>query len=78
MDFALSPEQLELSRAVFDFARAQLNDDLAARDGSGSFSRELWQKSAQFGLLGLPIPVEYGGQGQYLLTTIVAMGALGR
>jgi alkylation response protein AidB-like acyl-CoA dehydrogenase len=78
MDFALSPEQLELSRAVFDFARAQLNDDLAARDGSGSFSRELWQKSAQFGLLGLPIPVEYGGQGQDLLTTIVAMEALGR
>lgn len=78
MDFALSPEQLELSGAVFDFAREQLNDDLAARDGSGSFSLELWQKCAQFGLLGLPIPVEYGGQGQDLLTTIVAMEALGR
>jgi alkylation response protein AidB-like acyl-CoA dehydrogenase len=51
---------------------------LVARDGSGSFSRELWQKCAQFGLLGLPIPVEYGGQGQDLLTTIVAMEALGR
>ena len=78
MDFALSAEQLELSRVVFDFAREQLNDDLAARDGNGSFSRELWQKCAQFGLLGLPIPVEYGGQGQDLLTTIVAMEALGR
>ena len=78
MDFALSAEQLELSRVVFDFAREQLNDDLAARDGNGSFSRELWQKCAQFGLLGLPIPVEYGGQGRDLLTTIVAMEALGR
>jgi alkylation response protein AidB-like acyl-CoA dehydrogenase len=78
MDFALSPEQLELRRAVFDFAREQLNDDLAARDGSGTFSRELWQKCATFGLLGLPIPAEYGGQGQDLLTTIVAMEALGR
>ena len=78
MDFALSTQQHELSRAVFDFAREQLNDDLAARDGSSSFSRELWQKCAQFGLLGLPIPVEYGGQGQDLLTTIVAMEALGR
>jgi alkylation response protein AidB-like acyl-CoA dehydrogenase len=78
MDFALSNDQLDLSRAVFEFAREQLNDDLAARDASGSFSRELWQKCAQFGLLGLPIPVEYGGQGQDLLTTIVAMEALGR
>jgi len=78
MDFALSTEQLALSRAVLDFAREQLNDDLAARDGNGSFSRELWHKCAQFGLLGLPIPVEYGGQGQDLLTTIVAMEALGR
>jgi alkylation response protein AidB-like acyl-CoA dehydrogenase len=78
MDFALSPEQQELSRAVFDFARDQLDDALAARERSGVFSRELWQKCAQFGLLGLPIPVQYGGQGQDLLTTIVAMEALGR
>jgi alkylation response protein AidB-like acyl-CoA dehydrogenase len=78
MDFALSPEQLELSRAVFDFAREQLDDDLMTRDSNGLFSRELWEKCAQFGLLGLPIPVDYGGQGQDLLTTIVAMEALGR
>jgi alkylation response protein AidB-like acyl-CoA dehydrogenase len=78
MDFALNSEQLELSRAVFEFAREQLNADLPARDSTGSFSRELWLKCAQFGLLGLPIPVEYGGQGQDLLTSIVAMEALGR
>jgi len=78
LDFALSPEQKELSRAVFEFACDHLNDDLATRDGNGWFSRELWQKCAEFGLLGLPIPLEYGGQGQDLLTTIVAMEALGR
>jgi alkylation response protein AidB-like acyl-CoA dehydrogenase len=78
MDFALSSEQLELSHAVLDFARQYLNDDLIARDHNGSFSRELWNKCAEFGLLGLPIPVEYGGQGQDLLTAIIAMEALGR
>jgi len=78
MDFALSNEQIELSRAVFDFACEELDDNLMARDSEGLFSRELWQKCAKFGLLGLPIPVEYGGQGQDLLTTIVAMEALGR
>jgi alkylation response protein AidB-like acyl-CoA dehydrogenase len=78
MDFALSAEQLELSCAVYDFARQQLNDDLTLRDSNGLFSRELWLKCAEFGLLGLPIPAEYGGQGQDLITTIVAMEALGK
>jgi len=78
MDFELTLEQRELSRAVFAFARGQLNADLETHDDAGSFPREEWMKCAQFGLLGLPIPAEYGGQGQDLLTTIVAMEALGR
>jgi hypothetical protein len=46
MDFALSPEQRELSRAVFDFAREQLDDDVMTRDSTGSFSRELCDNRA--------------------------------
>ena len=78
MDFALSDEQVELSKAVFEFARDALNDGLEAHDDAGEFPRESWKKCAEFGLLGLPIPAEYGGQGQDLLTTSVAMEALGR
>jgi hypothetical protein len=78
MDFGLSPEQAELKRAVLEFARRELNDDLAKRDEAGTFSRAAWSKCAGFGLLGLPVPAEYGGQGQDLLTTTVAMEALGQ
>ena len=77
MDFGLSPEQEELSRAVREFARGELNADLEARDHAGTFPRECWTKCAEFGILGLPIPAAYGGQGMDLLTTTVAMEALG-
>ena len=78
MDLELSPEQRELHDAVLEFARAELNDDLENRDASACFPRECWKKCAEYGLLGLPVPAEYGGQGQDLLTTTVAMEALGR
>ncbi len=78
MDLELSDEQRELYDAVLAFARAELNHDLEARDAEARFPRDCWQKCAEFGLLGLPVPVEYGGQGQDLLTTTVAMEALGR
>ena len=78
MDLELSGEQRELHDAVLEFARAELNHDLEARDQAGCFPRDCWKKCADFGLLGLPIPSEYGGQGQDLLTTTVAMEALGR
>ncbi len=78
MDLELSPAQSELYDAVLTFARAELNQDLERRDAEGRFPRDCWTKCAEFGLLGLPIPAEYGGQGQDLLTTTVAMEALGR
>jgi len=54
MDFSWSEEQLELRRAVIEFAQKELNDDLITRDKNSNFSFELWQKCADFGILGLP------------------------
>ena len=77
MDFELSSEQQELRSAVRTFGREQLNDGLEARDDAGTFSRDAWMKCAEFGVLGLPVPAEYGGQGLDLVTTTIAMEALG-
>ncbi|MFI5372272.1 MAG: acyl-CoA dehydrogenase family protein [Candidatus Eisenbacteria bacterium] len=78
MDFGLSVEQRELVDAVLAFARDELRSDLASLDAGDGFDREGWRRAAAFGIHGLPIPVEYGGQGRDLLTTLVAMEALGR
>jgi hypothetical protein len=77
MDFSWSPQQLEFRQAVIDFARRSLRDDVIGRDRSESFAREHWRLCGEFGLLGLPFPEAYGGGGSDILTTVLAMEALG-
>src|SRR5262245_11101640 len=77
MDFALSEEQRRWHDAAVRFARESLVDDLIGRDERREFWREGWRRCAQFGIQGLPVPVEYGGQGQDLPVTIAAMEGLG-
>ncbi len=77
MDFALTPEQEELRQATIDFASAQLNDNLAERERSSYFSRDDWRKCADFGILGLNVPEEYGGQARDIVTTVAVLEALG-
>jgi L-prolyl-PCP dehydrogenase len=77
MDFSFSPEQIELRRAVAQFAQAELNRNLTEDDREGRFTRDKWTAAARFGLQGLPLPEEYGGLGRDLLTTVCAMEGLG-
>ena len=79
MDFALTAEQTAWQDAAIKFAREQLHADLDLdrRDEVREFWQVGWERCARFGLQGLPIPSEYGGQGLGLPTTIAAMEGLG-
>lgn len=77
MDFSLSAEQEELKAAAVDFARRELDQDLARREEAGEFSPRAWRACAKFGIQGLPIPAELGGAGADILTTVLVMEALG-
>jgi alkylation response protein AidB-like acyl-CoA dehydrogenase len=77
MDFSLSAEQRELKEAAVAFARAKLNQDLAKREEAGEFPVEAWQACARFGVQGLPVPVDLGGGGGDIVTTVLVMEALG-
>lgn len=77
MDFSWSTEQLEFRQAVIEFAQKALKDDLIARDRTSTFSHEFWKKCGEFGIQGLPFPEELGGSGNDIMTTILAMEALG-
>ena len=77
MDFRLTEEQQAFRDAVVEFARNELGGELMERDREARFSPESWQKCADFGLLGLPIPEEYGGAGSDILTTLLAFEGLG-
>ncbi len=77
MDFAWSAEQKELRQGILEMARGSLNDGLRERDERGEFNREGWQKCAEAGIHGLPMPAEYGGLGLDALTTVGVLERLG-
>src|SRR5690348_1574545 len=70
-------EQIALRQAVMKFAKQELNDKLIERDRNELFCLDAWRKCAEFGILGLPIPEQYGGGGEDILTTVCALEALG-
>lgn len=77
MDFSWSEEQLEYRRAAVEFARGELNAGLRDRDRRSEFSRRNWEKCAEFGLQGLPLPELYGGTNTDILTTMLVMEGMG-
>lgn len=77
MNFDLSDKQRDWHDRAVHFARERLIDDIIARDERREFWREGWTRCAEFGIQGLPIPVEYGGRGEDLAVTIAAMEGLG-
>jgi L-prolyl-PCP dehydrogenase len=77
MDFAWNEEQIALKNAVIQFAEKALNDDVAGRDRRAEFSWEGWKKCAEFGIPGLPAPLEYGGGGSDALSIVCALEGLG-
>lgn len=78
MDFSFTPEQEAFGERVAHFARIDLAaPDLVRRDLECELSRELWKKCARFGIQGLPFPKRYGGGEQDIITTVLAMEALG-
>jgi alkylation response protein AidB-like acyl-CoA dehydrogenase len=77
MDFSWTEEQLALKDSVIKFANKELNDNLINRDKNGIFNRKLWEKCADFGILGLPFPNVYGGINSDILTTMLVMEGLG-
>src|SRR5712692_433825 len=77
MDFSWSEDQLVLRDSALKFGRQELNDGLAERDRSASFSMENWKKCADFGIQGLAMPERYGGSEHDPLSVVLAMESLG-
>src|SRR2546423_13438090 len=63
MDLSLTPEQEEIRRLVRDLAEREVKPRAEAIDHNGEFPRDLVDKAATLGLLGILVPDEYGGAG---------------
>jgi alkylation response protein AidB-like acyl-CoA dehydrogenase len=73
----VTPEQAAFYDAVVGFARSLPRDDVRERDREATFPRETWRRCGEFGIQGLPAPDAYGGGGADVVTTILALEALG-
>lgn len=77
MDFEWTEEQRLYREQVVRFAQRELAHDVVSGDLEGTFSRAAWERCANFGIQGLPVPEAYGGSGADALTTVMALEALG-
>lgn len=78
MDFNLNEEQKMIKRMVRDFAEKEVAPRAKEMDRSGEMPADLICKLAETGVLGLPIPEEYGGGGGSFLSYIIAVEELSR
>lgn len=66
-------------RAAIEFGRASLRQDaeMIHADADSVFDAEGWKKCAEFGLLRMPVPAEFGGLGLGLPEVLSVMEGLG-
>ena len=79
MDFSWTEEQLQFKDEVINFAKAELNEAHLVNDRDLQFTRKNWQAIADFGILSLSIPKQYGNRTEDvdILSAILAMEGLG-
>jgi hypothetical protein len=77
MDFAFEPEQIRFKESVIKFASREITGDLIGLEKRSEFNWDGWRKCAAFGIPALPVPAEYGGLGNDIMSCLLAMEGLG-
>ena len=78
MDFQWNEEQEMLRETVRAFAERELRPIAFTHEGRGDYPREIHQKMADMGLLGMTLPEEYQGGGRTPVDAIMVMEEIGR
>lgn len=73
MDFNISKEQNQFRKETIEFALNNLNDNEYVE----KFSRKMWKKISEFGILGITVDEKYGGLNESYLTAAIVFEALG-
>jgi len=78
MNFELAEEQQMIRKMVRDFAEKEIVPIAQETDEKGEFPWQTIRKMGPLGLLGLPIPEEYGGAGADNISFAIAMEEIAR
>jgi len=73
MDLTFTEEQMMIRKMVRDFAENEIAPQAAHIDQTDEFPMEIIQKMRELGLLGVPIPEEWGGVGADFISYIATI-----
>jgi len=76
MFFKLTDEQLMIQAMVREFARKEIGVTAAERDKTKEFPGKNLKKMGELGLMGMMIPVEYGGEGADTVSYVLALSEI--
>src|ERR1700710_3104912 len=72
INLELNETEREIMQVIRDFARNEVKPRAAEIDATSTFPADLVKKMGELGLMGLPLPEEYGGLGQsYILFALM-------
>lgn len=77
MELRFTEEQKMMRKMVRDFADSEISPFIERME-DGEFPREILNKMAELGLMGITIPEEYGGAGMDFTSYIIAIHELSR
>lgn len=77
MDLRFTEEQEMMRKMVREFAENEVAKEIPAMN-EDQFPKETIKKMGELGLMGIPIPEEYGGSGMDLVSYIIAINELSR
>ncbi|MDM5210121.1 acyl-CoA dehydrogenase [Peribacillus sp. RS7] len=77
MDFKFTEEQEMIRKMVSDFAVNEITPHIEAME-RGEFPKTILQKMGVLGLMGIPIPEQYGGTGMDFMSYIIAINEISK
>jgi len=78
MEHLLTEEQLDVKRAVREFAEGEIRSSVAARDESGEFPADIMRRLGELGFMGVNTPENLGGTGMDTVCYAVVIEELSR
>jgi len=76
MLFRLTDEHLMIQTMVREFSRKEIAPTAAERDQTKEFPKKIFKKMGDLGLMGMMVPVEYGGEGTDTISYVLALSEI--
>lgn len=78
MNWDLTSEQELIQKTIREFAQEEVAKGAIERDRSKKFPKEIFQKLAKLGMMGLPFPEKYGGGGSDTISFAIVVEELSK